>query len=256
MLHLAALYRRDVAASVARVWENVFDWEHLPALHATSFAGCERLADGPWGWRVRLTSPGLGAQVVALAADREAGRYIVTTEQGLGAGTEVRTALTPRGSHLTGVDVAFHLPEPDAVRREMIGRGYVAAYRRLWDEDEAMMIGRERELGARAAASGEAGPTALGPEDAVRASLPLAAWHDGRRWRVIERDGALLAHAAVCPHWLGPLDDVAVDAEGCVTCPWHGYRFDVASGRSADGRGLRLPPAPRVETRDGLVWLA
>jgi hypothetical protein len=33
-LHLAATYAREVEAGTARVWENVFDWEHFPALHA------------------------------------------------------------------------------------------------------------------------------------------------------------------------------------------------------------------------------
>jgi nitrite reductase/ring-hydroxylating ferredoxin subunit len=50
----------------------------------------------------------------------------------------------------------------------------------------------------------------------------------------------------VCTHLLGPLGEAPVE-DGCVTCPWHGYRFDVRTGRSADGRRLRLSPAPRVE---------
>ncbi len=33
-LNLAGVYRRDVGAGLARVWESVFDWGHLPALHA------------------------------------------------------------------------------------------------------------------------------------------------------------------------------------------------------------------------------
>jgi nitrite reductase/ring-hydroxylating ferredoxin subunit len=35
----------------------------------------------------------------------------------------------------------------------------------------------------------------------------------------------------VCPHFGGPLDDAPVDDRGIVTCPWHGYRFDVRTGR-------------------------
>ena len=33
-LVIAAVYKREVAASLERVWENVYDWEHLPFLHS------------------------------------------------------------------------------------------------------------------------------------------------------------------------------------------------------------------------------
>jgi nitrite reductase/ring-hydroxylating ferredoxin subunit len=69
----------------------------------------------------------------------------------------------------------------------------------------------------------------------------------GARWRLVEHEGAVLAHAASCPHWRGPLDEAALAADGTLTCPWHGWRFDLRSGRSADGRGARLPAAPQVE---------
>jgi hypothetical protein len=32
-LTLAATYKREVHAGIERIWENVLDWEHLPALH-------------------------------------------------------------------------------------------------------------------------------------------------------------------------------------------------------------------------------
>ena len=50
-------------------------------------------------------------------------------------------------------------------------------------------------------------------------------------------------------HWLGPLDDAPLE-DGCVRCPWHGYLFDIRTGRSSDGHRLRLAPSPRV-TPDG-----
>jgi nitrite reductase/ring-hydroxylating ferredoxin subunit len=57
---------------------------------------------------------------------------------------------------------------------------------------------------------------------------------------------------------LAPLADVEPDADGCITCPWHGYRFDIATGLSADGRGLRLGPCPRIDidhrNEVTLVW--
>ena len=47
-----AEYRRDIRASLERVWENVLDWEHLPHLHATSFGYCELDEAGDWGWEI------------------------------------------------------------------------------------------------------------------------------------------------------------------------------------------------------------
>jgi nitrite reductase/ring-hydroxylating ferredoxin subunit len=55
----------------------------------------------------------------------------------------------------------------------------------------------------------------------------------------VEVDGVRRRHGTVCPHLGGPLEGAPL-ADGCITCPWHGYRFDVRTGRNADGRGLRL----------------
>lgn len=257
-LRLAATYRREVAASLPRVWENVFDWEHLPALHADSFGPVELLERGPWGWRVRLRpragDPGR-AQIVELRADVAAGCYCAATLEGPGAGSEVLTQLTARSAARTGVEVAFHVPETSPARLAAIGARYRHLYARLWDEDEAMMRARDRAL--RAAARRPAGrPRArrLGALDAVRARLPLTVRFGGQRFRIIEVDGVLTVHSATCPHWLGPLDAAPL-VDGCVRCPWHGYHFDVRSGLSADGRGLRLATPPRLEIRDGQVEL-
>ena len=86
----------------------------------------------------------------------------------------------------------------------------------------------------------------LGPLSELRPRLPLLVELDGEPFRVLElEDGALVAHSTICPHWLGPLDEAAPE-NGVLRCPWHGYRFDLRTGASADGRGCRLAPAPHV----------
>jgi nitrite reductase/ring-hydroxylating ferredoxin subunit len=100
-------------------------------------------------------------------------------------------------------------------------------------------------------------PIALGKLDALLSRLPLLVDVEAETFRIVEIEGGLHAHATVCPHWLEPLGGVAVE-DGCIRCPWHGFVFDVRSGESADGRALRLAPAPRVvvDSLTGDVTLA
>lgn len=251
-LRLAGTYRRCVNASLARIWENVFDWEHLAHLHDGSFADCVLLDDGPWGWRVTLTPVGGAAQVVELRADRTNQRYTSTTIDGPGAGTQIRVALTPRAARTVDVLVEFHLPETRPDRLAALGEAYAAIYARLWDEDEAMMQARERALAQRSRSGGTTPPLDLGDSAAVRESLPLVFEMGGAPFRLIDFDGRLIAHSTICPHWLGPLDEVSV-INGKVRCPWHGYRFDVIGGTCAEHPKLKLAFAPTIRVVDGRV---
>jgi len=62
-----------------------------------------------------------------------------------------------------------------------------------------------------------------------------------------------LVFPALCPHQMGPLVDAQIIA-GAVTCPWHGYRFDLHSGDNLTGQACRFTQLPRVELRgDELV---
>src|SRR5260370_38880254 len=77
-LHLAATYAREVEAGIARVWENVFDWEHFPALHAEHFCDVRLLEEHAHGWRVAGTpQPGGPARGIRVKLDGGAqrGRY-------------------------------------------------------------------------------------------------------------------------------------------------------------------------------------
>jgi hypothetical protein len=202
-LHLAGTYRRRVNASLERIWENVFDWEHLAHLHDGSFSDCVLVDSGLWGWSVDLTTLGGTPQRIDLRADREAGRYVSTTIEGSTKGTEIRVVLEPLGTNLVDVTVEFHLPETRPDRLEALGEAYCAAYAKLWDEDEVMMQARERALARRTTPDRTAPALDLGAEQAVRAMLPMPFEFGGAMFRLIELEGSLVAHSAVCPHWLG-----------------------------------------------------
>ena len=252
-LHLAGTYRRCVNASLAGIWENVFDWEHLAHLHNGSFAECALIDSGPWGWRVRLTVVGAtAAQVIEMRADRANNRYTSTTLEGAGVGSEIRVALAPVDTDRVDVTVDFHIPHPCPARQQVLGAAHVAAYARLWDEDEAMIQLRERAQSRRHAPDRTARPLDLGDEGTVRAALPMLLEFGDAPFRLIDLAGEIVAHSAVCPHWLGPLDEAPViDCE--IRCPWHGYLFDVASGKCAAQPLLSLAPAPQIRLIDGRV---
>jgi nitrite reductase/ring-hydroxylating ferredoxin subunit len=175
--------------------------------------------------------------------------YHTRTLAGPGAGTDIVTTLAVADAEHTDVAVEFRVPGVAKDAAPALGAGYLRLYTRLWDQDEAMMARRQALLSGRAPGPPKPGaraPLALGPASALRARLPLRVELAGDRFRVLEHDGRLLAHAAVCPHLGGPLDDATVEA-GAVVCPWHGYRFDCASGRGPEGQRCRMPVRAQVE---------
>ena len=57
-----------------------------------------------------------------------------------------------------------------------------------------------------------------------------------------------------CSHANGPLAEGVVEG-GCVTCPWHGSRFDLASGQPQGGPAVKPVPTYRVKVEGGEVFL-
>jgi nitrite reductase (NADH) small subunit len=76
---------------------------------------------------------------------------------------------------------------------------------------------------------------------------------DGRQLAVFRTREGWYAIDQSCPHRGGPLADGIVDA-GCVTCPLHDRRFDLATGRCDNDEELRVGTYP-VEVREDLVWV-
>jgi nitrite reductase (NADH) small subunit len=68
-------------------------------------------------------------------------------------------------------------------------------------------------------------------------------------------EGTYYALDGVCPHQGGPLGQG--ELSGCiVTCPWHGWQFDVRTGQNQLSAAIRQPSIPvRVEGNDVLVEL-
>ncbi|MGH7898108.1 MAG: SRPBCC family protein, partial [Candidatus Binatia bacterium] len=209
---LVAVYERTISASVARIWENVLDWDHLPWLHRSSFTGVELLEESAAGWRGWVASRGRRASsesLVDVRLDRPALRYLTHTAEGSGKGTEIWTRVEPIGERITKIAVEFHAPDLGAEEGKRLGAAYVELYARLWSEDEAMMVRRQAVLdesgGRLARAARDFAPVPLGPFAALRARLPLVIRAHGREPRFLELDGEIVAHPTVCPHLGGPL---------------------------------------------------
>jgi nitrite reductase (NADH) small subunit len=71
----------------------------------------------------------------------------------------------------------------------------------------------------------------------------LAVEMAGRVLALFNVDGTYYCIDNTCPHRGGPLGEG--DLEGCVvTCPWHGWRWDVTSGANANNPAVRVACFP------------
>ncbi len=55
------------------------------------------------------------------------------------------------------------------------------------------------------------------------------------RYAVGNADGELFAVTRRCRHLYADLASGSIDDDGCLTCPWHGAKYDVETGRMVRG---------------------
>jgi len=245
----AGTYRRGLPVSIERLYENAIDWEHLAHLHRDSFAQIECADAGAWGFRARVWPQPYNESrsvVIELRLDRELRRWITTTLDGAGTGTEVWTHAFSLAERQTLAVVDFFVPGVDEARRIEIGRFYTNLYARLYDEDVLMMSERQVQLDSSLGLGMEnTAPMVLGSMAEVRARLPMVIDCGGRKFRIVESGGQLVAYSTVCPHRLGPLGESKV-RDAIVECPWHGYHYDIHTRQCVSGANLSLAIAPRA----------
>jgi len=73
----------------------------------------------------------------------------------------------------------------------------------------------------------DAGPVLDIPEKCAR----IVAAPGGEGIAIFRYDGKVSAVSNRCAHQMGPLGEGRV-IDGCITCPWHGWQYDPATGRS------------------------
>jgi nitrite reductase/ring-hydroxylating ferredoxin subunit len=131
----------------------------------------------------------------------------------------------------------------------------LSLYARLWDEDEAMMRQRHHRLQEKRDSATE---VVLGNEASLFQRLATGAkilfQLQRQEYQLREWQGELIAHSAICPHLLGPLTDADLST-GRLRCPWHGYEFDLESGKCLQPGDARcsLAPAPTLKKIAGQI---
>ena len=247
---LVATYTRELPVNLARMYENAIDGEHLPWLHKDSFAALTISDKGAWGWRGQgyfQPQSFMTWTELELRLDADNNRWVTTTLRGLGKGTQIVTHALPLADDSIKVVVDIYVPKLPRFLHGIYARQFLATYSKLYDEDLSMMTTRQQELDQKR----EQPPlqttaeVSLGSVTSVQESVPFSFELQKQRYRLVDIDGQLVAHAATCPHMLGPLHEATIE-HGQVTCPWHGYRFDVITRECTSGQQCKLSRAPTI----------
>lgn len=176
-------------------------------------------------------------------------------------GTKVHSQLTPHASGTEVTETYFVPGLPNWGFLRLLMRPIVIRQvDRIWDEDlrAGVCIGGWPGIPGRspqAAVDAEPRPLPPGTYRLGRAErFPLDAPHvvelPAGRVLVIRSAAGFQALHPICPHTGGPLG-LGKYVDGCVVCPWHGARFDAASGSPRGGPTARSIPAYSTQVIDG-----
>ncbi|MGE3286104.1 MAG: NifU family protein [Pseudonocardia sp.] len=116
---------------------------------------------------------------------------------------------------------------------------------------DALRIGpsREQEGWVRAGAAGDIPEGGMSRFDLVAQSGEQA------EVIVVNIEQRLAAYRNECAHEGLPLDEAIIDtSNGTLTCPWHGFCFDAASGECLSAPGAQLEQLP-MRVDGGEVWI-
>jgi nitrite reductase/ring-hydroxylating ferredoxin subunit len=202
---------REVGAGLERVIEDELDWEHLAFVHASTFRSAELISGDRRGFEAAVVLFDGTPMTMRVVLDEDGQGYVNSTFDPDGA-ENGRTVcrIDPLGEDAARMRLRFFTPDHAGLDAAAVGAFYVGLWNRLIDEDEPKMIHRAAALRAGAQA------------------------HQARRDAVLA-DGSIVRVPLVCPHQGLPLEGEP-DADGVMTCPWHGYQFDARTGRCLRGR--------------------
>lgn len=244
-------YKRRVPVSLNRMYENALDWAHLPYVHAGSFKSINPLVFGAWGWRAEVVDIKDRSMRLELLLDRSSRRWITRNLEGVSQGAEIWTHAFEVGERSLDLVIDFFVPGVSQKDIDKVGLAYATSYELLYDEDVQMMRDRQIQLDKRVETNHQQDEMTLSLEEE---ELPFEVRLSGREYLVNKDDASWYVYPARCPHLLGPFHNVSIK-DKAITCPWHGFEFDLLSGKQRQRRNAsnscELGPMPRVESIQG-----
>lgn len=82
---------------------------------------------------------------------------------------------------------------------------------------------------------------------------PVRFAQEGHDILLVRIDGKVMAYRNQCPHMSMPLDGGPVEGS-VITCPWHGFRYDLSTGECITAPHVQLEPFP-VRVEDRRTWV-
>ncbi|SMF19031.1 Rieske (2Fe-2S) protein [Pseudobacteriovorax antillogorgiicola] len=250
-----ARYHRRIPVSLVRIFENVYDWEHLPHLHSSTFAELRLIEVGRQYFKAQsvIEPKILGlSQKFSLYGSRKRRLWQVKILDGIQKGMIVHTKVKPLQERLIEVDVQFFVP---LRKLHLIPLAWLTkiTYKRLYEEDAAMMVERQEQLDRlkRSQECDLASPLDLGDESVIRQNQPFKFSRGKFSFWLLQHQGVWRAFSSTCPHMLAELDTSHINGDH-VECPWHGYRFRIDDGTCQNDR-WRLA-CPRIEESGGRLF--
>jgi nitrite reductase/ring-hydroxylating ferredoxin subunit/uncharacterized membrane protein len=124
--------------------------------------------------------------------------------------------------------------------------------------DDGIAVGRHRRRTRTPATTlkfqSHGAAVAVANEGDLREGETLRVSINGTVATIVRAQGEVYAFQEFCSHRYGPLSEG--EFSGCeVTCPWHGSRFDVRSGKVTGGPAKVDLRTFGVKVRDGKIWL-
>ena len=95
--------------------------------------------------------------------------------------------------------------------------------------------------------------TKIATTDQIAEGKGITVKADGKEIALFKYEGKIYAVDAVCPHLGGPLGEGCLDKD-LVTCPWHGWQFDVRTGKCESMPGEDIASYP-LEIKGDDVFL-
>lgn len=89
--------------------------------------------------------------------------------------------------------------------------------------------------------------------DILEGKSKIVSLPNGSQIALFKIDGKIYALENACPHMGGPLGEGEIEGD-LVTCPWHGWQFNIKDGANVNGLGDDASSL-KIKVEEGIVYL-